>query len=388
MSVGGIVVRLVLLGALIALIAVEDRLLGERATRRDTSNRIGRLITAEEREALEVVALGVEAGDGRVFTYARAPDGWRCVEYHGALASDAALNGLIDRLLEAEGVAQSADAARFADYGLGGGDSWTLRFLGAAGGADETDTDTDTDTETETETDAGNAGNAGNATEVLLTVELGTVVPGEVGAFVRRGDHPAVWALDTNPREFLDPPTELPPLLDPHVVPASWPGGRGRRVDRIEVVRDDGVTYALRLDRHELSQEQLLAGASPYSWTVVVGEQELPAALTRASSFSAFVLGAPWIAVRPSDELAAAGLDRARAQVTLHPAQGEPCTLFIGRTTEAAPDRVPVFNTSTRMLFDASWPVGELLAPSLGVLTEISDDPADPGNPWTAWLGR
>lgn len=327
----------------------------EELSSRKSVDRIGRLIREAERGRLKIAAVTVETGKGQAYVYAPVEGYWRCVNANAAVASEAQVNALMKALLDAEGVVQSSDAARVKDYGFDGERMLRIQLHGAKYGKDP-------------------------GRDVLFRIDLGAQVKDLEGCYVRRQESPLVWAIDTDPWSALgiEPGDPRPPLLDPAIVPQAWPG-ESRRVDSIEVFPEGGPPFEIALVEQQVSEEEMRAGKSPYTWTCRSAGADVAVKSDLAMAFYQFLLKAPWQAVLDAAALQAAGLDPPRARVVLKPAQGQPAELRLGA---ARPDGlVAVLNSNTRVLLGVGADVAACLAPKLEALL-----PEATANPWEPFL--
>lgn len=353
-----LVVRVALVLAAVGLWQWNGALAAEREAARHQRHRIGRLVSSEERDEMLVAAVSVEHGDER-WLYGRLGGLWRNLDHHQAAASESAISGLVDAILQGEGVVQSDDPTRFGDYGIGTPDGWRVVLHG---------------TEVLTAPDR----------DALLSVDVGLPVEGLDGCFVKRSDRDVVWALDTDPYALLSSaPDGLPPLLEPTLLPASWPGARsgirGVGIDR----RWDGVRYGLDLRRDDsVTPAQLQKGASPYTWILQRpdgSEQETIPIL--GSAYSIYLRRARWSEVVDPRRAKELGLDLPAALVQLVPAApaegAAPPRLDLVIGSPMGDGRWPVFNTLTENLFLVEKAVIDLLVPRPELLL-----PGAEVNPW------
>ncbi|MFH0947149.1 MAG: hypothetical protein V2A76_18330 [Planctomycetota bacterium] len=340
-----------LLAAAIGLISAERHLQRQEQEARDASHRIGRLIPAADRERLSVAAIRVGPADGPRHLYSPVSGVWRCQTHFNAVAGEEAVQGLLKSLLEGEGVVQSTDPARAGEYGIGLPDSWRLQLLGPSG-----------------------------ATQ--FEVELGARIPSIGGCYVRRSDHSAVWALDTDPWEPLqvDPAGVRPPLLDPHVIPRIWPG-KSRRVDRLVLARAGEPPLELIMEELRISEEEMRAGKSPYIWHLRIGDQEASASDRNAMAYFGFLLQIPFVRVLDPAEARGFGLDESRTRVTLYPAEGHPAELRLGSRLPSG--NLPLLNLETGMLFEVTPDIAALVVPDAKLLLGSAET-----NPWETQMRR
>ena len=340
-----------LLAAATGLIFADRHLQRLEQGARDASNRIGRLIPVEERERLDVAGIRVGPRGGIRHLYSAVSGVWRCQTHFNAVASEEAIQGLLKALLDGEGVVQSSDPSRAAEYGIGTQESWILQLLGPS-----------------------------RATQ--FEVELGAPIPSIGGCFVRRSDHPAVWALDTDPWEplLVDPTGVRPPLLDPHVIPRIWPG-KSRKVDRLVLERVGEPPLDLTMVETRISEEEMRAGKSPYLWHLRIGEQEEAASDRNAMAYYGFLLKIPYVRLLDPERVRELGLDQSRTRVSLIPFDGRPAELCLG--TRLPSGNLPLLNLETGSLFEVTPEIAALVAPDSKLLLESAAS-----NPWETQLRR
>lgn len=323
---------------------------------RDPRNRIGRLIRAEERDALEIAAISVGRGDGPRHLFTPIEGVWRCPTWQDALVAKEQVDALLKALLEAEGMARSSDPARASDYGIGGSAGLRVQLHGPAllKRADR---------------------------DVRLEIEFGTRQSDGDGGYVRRADHPAIWSIDTDPWTPLNSPVPgSPPLLDPHVVPRIWPG-ESRRVDRLVIEHDGGPKIELTLHEVQVSEEEMRTGKLSYRFEMQVDGNDTPVHDRHAMSYLGYLFGAPWQEILPGRRAAELGLEAPAARVSLFPAKGEMCQLWVG--SDQPEGGVPVLNLTSGSLFLMARDAALALAPPLELLLLDSQEDV-----WQRWQQR
>ncbi|HSL85131.1 MAG TPA: DUF4340 domain-containing protein [Thermoanaerobaculia bacterium] len=341
--------------ALAALVALDRILSRGGEDRRRESVRVEPLLTPEQVEGWTFAVLRVEeAGTGRVFLYGRREGVWLCLSHHGAVADAAAVEGVMTSLLEAEGVVQSEDPERAHHYGLDRPGMLRLSVHGPA------------------------AFSAPDA-DLLVAFDLGLAVPGTGGTYLRPAGSDRVWAVDAPLREWLTPPaTDLPPLLDPHLVPAVWPGLR-QGLAAVEV-RPAGAPAYRRERRVEAPPDGELPPGAPGRdiWVVRSSGRERPAHPFQAALYTAFLTRAPYAGLLPPERAAELGLDPPAARVRLVPAAGEPLELALGAPS---PEGVAAASSISGSLLRLDPEVAELLAPPAERLLDAAG-----GSPWEPFL--
>ncbi|MEM7244033.1 MAG: hypothetical protein AAF533_01750 [Acidobacteriota bacterium] len=340
---------LVLLLVIVALVAGHSRLQSSARQSRAASA-IGHPIPKETSESWTLAGLSVETPDGRTVYYANDGAQWRCLSYHGVIVDEGARGALVNALLGGEGVVRSTDPRRAADFGFFGR-TWRVRFHGPNMMKDP-------------------------GRDVLHAMELGKPTPG-AGGYVRAVDAREIWSIDTDPWSPLSAGERRLPLLDPHVIPQSWPGPGGR-VDRIEVAPASGSPHTLVRVSLERTPQELRAGLPGHAWKIERGSHRQDTG-SQVESFARFIGRIPWsVAVDPT-QASELGMDRPIARLRLHPREGAPAEIRVGAPVESG--EIPVQNTATGCLFLLPPYFVDLIAPPAAVL-----QPGH-GDPWTGGGG-
>ncbi|MCB9896990.1 MAG: hypothetical protein H6825_03185 [Planctomycetes bacterium] len=352
-----LLIKLLLAAAAYGLWTWNADLARVEAEARQASNRVGRLVDPSERDAMRVAAVTVTSGAGQSWMYARVDGLWRCLDAGRTVADEAAIAGLVDAILRAEGVARTDDPSRFGDYGIGTPDGWTVTLHGS-----EVLTRPDKD--------------------VQLELAIGLPVEGLDGCFVRRADRDVVWAIDTDPRSALDEhPEGQPPLLDHGVMPAVWPG-QGIRLDKIQVDRVDGVRFQLDLREEEISPDDMQRGLSPWKWWMLRPDVEaVECHPMLATAYTVFLRQCEWAEVVPPDKANTVGLELPTARVLLVTSDEKVTQLVFGAVL--ADGRVPMFNSFSNQVVLLDESTASLLTPSADQLL-----PGTPTNLWDLALHR
>lgn len=349
--------KLLLIGALAALLAWSRQLDAVDSARRAGSVSITPLIAPERRADIKVAAVSLERA-GETFLYARTRGVWRCLSRWGADAMAADVQALVDVVMQASSVVQSDRSERFADYGIGTDSTWTLRLHGG-GVLKQEDRDT------------------------LFEVELGDVLTALGGGFARVAGEQVVRVLDVDPRGLIEPKPGSGgvPLLDPHLVPTRWPAGDGQVV-RIVVERVDGVAFRLELRTRDLTDEQRMARASPVEWVLTAPDgSESALSPDHAIAYTVFLRLAEVVDRADPATGPSLGLepDKILGRVGLVAADGEAAELFFG---PQRPDgMVPVLCSVSGPVMFLDPDVAQLFLTTPAELT----DPTGP-NPWEPWL--
>lgn len=347
---------LLVLVLLLAGLFTWERALATRAhDARAQKSRVGRLISDETRAGLSLSAVRLERRGAGTLTYGRVRGRWRCLDVFLAPADVGALESLVQGLLDAQGFVVSDDTDDAAAYGIGGADAVRVSLCGPQVLEDPSG-------------------------DVQIAFDLGASVPGQGGAFVRQRGVKEVWAIDSDPRAALEPTSpELPPLLEPYVVPRDWEGWRSGLV-RLTVRRTDGPSFVLERRTFDVPPEELRGGRVPWKWILAPGPSERDAARLQAHAFSLFVQRIAYVDVLdPRERDALTGADA--NELVIECAEGPPLVLRFGN---ALPDgTTPVWNDDTSTLLAVDAEVLRLVLPDVGLFLEDSD-----ANPWDAWLHR
>lgn len=346
---------LLALAALLAgLLWVERSLAARAGEARASRSRVGHLIAPEERAQLSLSALRLEHAGQPLLTYGRVRGRWRQIETHLAPADVSAIEGLVKGLLDAQGFVVSDEPSEAALWGVATPEGWRVSLCGPK----------------VLEAPDG---------DVQLAVDLGASVPEDGGSFVRRRGSREVWAIDADPRSFLEPPVAgLPPLLEPYVVPRDWPGwGQGLR--RIEVRRAEGERFVLERRPVEVTPDELRAGKPPWTWILAPGPAERPAAELPAHAFSLFLQRIPFVDVVDPARLEELG--QASGELVLEGEDGSRLSVRLGAADAAG--RALAWNDDTRTLFAVEAEVAPLALPGVQAFLEGATE-----NPWDPWLRR
>jgi len=362
----------ILLAILMVLFYWDATLSRREADTRRSSSQVRQLIPPGKREGKLVAAIQVEEPSRKESSlYGHVRGSWRCLSLWGVMADEARIRGLLEKLFNAQGIVQSRDRARMPDYGLDEKNVLRLslhgpRILERRG------------------------------RDVLQSFDVGFPVPGGNGCYVRVSGSDEVIAIDENLREELARPEEstLPPLLDPHVIPAIWPGKAGIR--RISIEREDGEKFEIARRDKSLSPDELRAGKIPWDWILRKDGNEVTCDPLVSTAYVMFLQRAPYTALIDPRTLPDLGLDKPSARLILRSPEGEgqeggsplgsgALEIAIGRkgSGPGSGSGVPVENRLTQNLFEVSSEVAGLMAPRSEQLTR-----ADRANPWEPWLRR
>ncbi len=353
---------IVVLAVLLAGLVVWDRALAdEREAVRGASGRLEKLLDDAQRAGLVVAAVRVETAQGESFLYARARGVWRLLEPPvNTYVDQYALGGLMQSLLDAEGVVLTKEKLRAKSYGFGGDVALRVTLHGTGLQKDEDQ-------------------------DVLFGADLGFAIQGTDGCYVRPLGTHEVWAVDQNPRTFLTRPpgSSFPPMLDPYVLPVAFAATLGG-FTKIEVERARGESYVL-----ERGTDPALDSADPAasadfpggdSWVLVRADGRREACHpVPVTGYTIFLLRATYERIVGPADLDPAVADRPAVRLVLHPVQGEPFELLLGEP-ERSGGRVLV-NLGTQTAFGLSPETADLLAPTPEVVSRV-----EAGNPWHEFI--
>ena len=351
--------RVILLAIMVIGAFLIDRTLSQR---RDESRQAGatpRRLADLMPELPQLTEVRVTNGQGHELAFSNGVDGmWRCISLNGAPASVNGLQQFVTTMLTAEGFVRSTEPSLAREYGVEGPTALrvTLHGPGAIKAA---------------------------GSDVLLTVDIGNGLAEADQCFARPvlgSEEEGIWVLDSDLRSLLAPPggpgaVTVPPLVDPKIIPAVWPGHQGLP-RRIDIVRDGHPS--LRLLRHDHEPPAAKEGVGdgpPWSWTLndETGDSH-PIEMEVAMSYVMHLLGAPFSGVVDGETATGLALDKPRVRVLLHPDEGPALEL---RVLDAQPWGVPVFNSFTRVVYAVSPDVADLMAPDK---EELGRGAAE--NPW------
>jgi len=348
----------------------ERALSSSEEEQRRANIRVGRLVSSEQADEIQRRTAAVHLEGENNWLYVLTPQGWRILGYWGAPAVGSKIEGVANALRNAEGVIQSKDEADYSSFGIGevgDGPSWRVTFHG------------NEFLQTSAEGQQNFVG------DPIYQVEVGHAVPGLEGCYVRVLDPPppaeqrGVWAVDQSPLGALQSPAAgLPPMLEPHVLPASWMG-QGRRIERVEVQRRDAA-YELVLEMRELTAEQRRDREQSYQWALRMGGQSVPYEGALTSIYTYFLYRLPFAAVIDATRVDAQALvDGASAVVRLHSSAGEPIEVLLGPPLENGTRLVRCSLTGCYYL--VAEEACELFAPLPQSMFEGATE-----NPWEAFL--
>ncbi|MEM7306495.1 MAG: hypothetical protein AAF682_07490 [Planctomycetota bacterium] len=357
------IARVIVVAALFAALVAWDRSLASdaEATRQARTEDVGRVLSQEELDSLEIAAIRLEWGDGRpATTYARAGGIWRCLEVFQAPADVRALEGLIGAITQAEGRVQSDDPGQTQRYGIGVRE--TVRFSLC---------------------DRNVLANP--SASVLWSADVGFATADGGGSYLRPGGSAEIWAVDRNPRPALESHIpNLPPLLDESVLTQSWLQA-ARGFDRIFLDRADGTSLDMRTRPREVSDEERRQGVPPYEWVLDPEGEALPLPIGRAMSYVFFLQRASYVAILDPRKAGELGLQQPHDVITLIPPASpdgqaaQPLTLHV--LPRMSGGGVPLANPFVDTLYELDAETASLMLPARELLMDTGQE-----NPWDAKL--
>lgn len=344
---------------MVLALAIMERLFAHHAA----EARLAGMTAHRLRDALggdtpQIAEVRLADGRGGTLTFTNMLDGlWRSPSVLGAPAAVSQLERFVDTVLDCECYVRSIRPEHAARYGLEGESALRVSFHGP-----------------------GTAGRAGP--KLLLEAEIGHCLPEAGQCFVRPAGQSSVWAMECDLRSLLSAGQRgtLPPLVDPHLIPAVWPG-RQSTLRRVVITRTG--QGAIELQRHDREAPPQVPGRDGPSWTWVLLHSaggHLPVHQGLANSFTSFVLSVPFEGISSPEDAVALDWKNPRARVALFPDAGEPLELRVG---EPQAWGTPVYNSFARLVYILSPEAAGLLAPSAA---RLASDSA--GDPWIALLER
>jgi hypothetical protein len=314
--------------------------------RRAASSRVRQLVPREFREGKLVAAIRLEApGRGETLLYGRSKETWRCLSRFGAPADEGKIQSLLEKLFTTQGIVQTRNEI---GYGFGSDSVLILSLHGPQVFKQPKG-------------------------DLLFAFEIGMAILGAEGCYVRKAGQKEVVAVTANLREELEwrGGKDLPPLVDPHIVPAAFAPRGGPR--RIEVHRADGEGYELLRRDRKVEPEELKAGRLPWDWVLALDGKEVELPPGPVNSYTGFLLRATFAAVLDPKTASERGLDNPAAKLTLHGAEGDPATLEVGK--QGAGGGWPVRNAPAQSLVEVTGETAALLAPRAADLQTADKNP-------------
>lgn len=346
---------LVVLAWMLAALVVCERALSvhERSERR-SHLRLRRLIPQALLAGKAISAIRVQdTARNEWLLFLRTSSGWRCMSRYGAPADEARLSGYLERILEAQGIAQRRDSGHDDRFGL---DPPSLLRVSLHG--------------PRLLKDRGH--------DLIAVAEIGATLPGGRGTYARSGIGDEVIAVEEDLRRDLTWPKAvgLAPLVDPRIVPAAW--SAAANVERIEV-HPAGATFELRKRARSVAPQEILAGASPWEWVVVAAGKQLAAPSGAANAYARFLQSATYDLPLDPRRSGTLGLDPPRSRVVLYPTEGHAVEIQIGGPAPAG--GVAVRNSLTQSVFVVTPELADLLVPRMEALRSSAAR-----TPWDARL--
>ena len=336
----------------------ERRLARNESQGRHAAVRIQRLVSPELFKDRPIAALQLEAPDGKSFFYAHRQGVWRCLSLHGAIALTPQIQTVLRKIIEARGVVQSQVSeysTNLTSFGLGSSQRWRLALCGSKVRLNE-------------------------GGDVIFALDLGSRISGTGGSYVRPVSDGQIWAIDEDLTEELkrEPGSNLPPLLDPHLVPVAWPGWQSG-LRRIVLERPEKKPLQLLRRDKERTEAEQRAGLPPWDWIILEGESEKTADVRQAYFYSQFLLQAPYAGILPPKQREELGLDKPHSRIRLEAVTGQTLELLLG--VQTAEGLTPVLNTFSQSLYEIDREIMADLFPDAGLLLDASK-----GNPWESRL--
>jgi hypothetical protein len=343
------------------LAAVDRALTSSETSARVNTKKVGRLVPFAERGGgvkpvgTIPAALEVEYGKGTVVQYGLTAGVWRCFTYRNAPAAEDRVKGVVNKILEAEGIVETRESKRAAEFGLDTPATITLRLYW---------------------TPEDMARKAPPA----AVVDVGRAVEGDAGSYMRKHGELDIWAVDANPLPELVrvPNSPLPALLDPSIVPMYWLQA-SKQVKAIKIERTGAPAVDLEMREKQISPEEVRQGKFPFDWISKSASGEKVCDSKLAMGFTGFLMRAPYADIVDPTRIPQLGFENSQARVTLVPREGAPLELYVKASAVAG--RSLVYNAACQAAFEVPSDFANLLLPSEEQLV----NPASP-NPWSQIL--
>jgi hypothetical protein len=346
-----------LLLALAGLVAADLALGKAEGRARSTSSRVRRLAPPETRDAALVSVVRLDdLSRGASHLYAKIEGLWRCVSYRNAVVNDGAMESLLKKVFNGEGLVRGDEPSRVPQCGLDGPSMLRVSLHGPRG-----------------------LESAGQ--DRLVSIDVGSASSQPAGGYVRATGGREIVSVDVNLREELAPDDAgpLPPLVDRNVVPAVWPGFR-KGIKSIVVEPEGAPSFELEGRRREITPEDMRSGKSPWEWFLKQAGGEQLCEQPLAMSYVSFLMRAPCMDVMEAKGQAGVDL-KPRGRVTLVPNEGDALPLSIGSAAVGLGD--PVLNPFSKSVYFVSTQVASLLVPRAEQLLAAGGP-----NPWEPYLKR
>lgn len=309
---------LILLGVLGALLALDRGQRDAAADRRQEALRVRRFVDESAVTGHPVAIVRVADPDGHAVLYGRVQGQWHCLSYHGAPALDEKIDQLVNMIEDTRGVVLSEQPARPQDYGL---DVPTMRVISLHGPAMNVQDP---------------------ASDRLAAIDVGAAVTGAEGCYARVHGQAAIWTIDGDPASITGrEASPRPSLIDPSLVPASWPGA-SPRLKSIRVAQVGQDEFTLDLREKQITPEQAEQGFPGYDWILKAGGRESASPINIAMGYASFLMSSTWTEVVDPALAAKLGFDQPRAVVTLTGGGPVPLRLALGGRTASGRSAVLV----------------------------------------------
>ena len=335
---------------LAALLAWDRSLTARREVQREQTSRVGPLLDEDPFLQRQVAAVRLDSGDD-VHLYVFHDGLWRCVTYHNAPALNEPIEAIIPALINAQGVIRSTDPADAPSFGFD--DQHPLR-LSVSG----------------SEVFTHHAG------DVIYAFDLGRSILATGGSYVRPVNTDTIWAIDHDFHHLLAPDetSSIPPMLEPHIVPRTWPGVR-QGPTRLTIQHGDRTIQITR-EPADPADDGL-----QWQWHVQEGAAAYLGDVLQVTSYAVFLTRAPFADVLPPQAGDPYRLGNPLAVITDEIADGPPLQLIIGGP---GPGGGPVvLNSLTGVAYEIEPDITGRMLPDIDLLLD-----GERGNPWEPWLRR
>ena len=339
----------------LVLIACNWGLSYYRALERRPLDRMGRLLPRQLRQHIKLAILQVASG-GRFHLYGRQKGIWRCVNYHNAPGDEERIQNLVTGILEAEGRLDPDASSQPWEYGFDASAMRTVSLHGPDFFKDRVNRD------------------------LQVLVHLGSSISGRDRCYARLGGKQDVWTIDRDlVKEIASPSENLPPLLDPYVVPKMW-SIQAQGLREILVQPSQRGSYRLVLHEPAPGPDAQPPQGLPWQWWLETGGTHQTCNQATAAGYTAFLFAIPWKDVLDPRLWKSLGFEQPDARLTLVPLQGEPLELLLAKSSR---ERGIVLNTHFDSAYQLDSKILSLLFPSTSTFLG-----SEKQNPWQEWLDR